>query len=71
MYQNLINVIKEKNITYKQLAELLQCQLRTISDKANGNVDYGFSIDEALKIKKVLLPEYDIMFLFERLDKVS
>jgi hypothetical protein len=71
MYQNLIKVMKVKNVTYSQIAELLKCQLRTVSDKANGNVESGFSIDEAILIKKVLFPEYDIVFLIERQGKVA
>ena len=71
MYQNLIKVMKVKNVTYSQIAELLKCQLRNVSDKANGNVESGFSIDEAILIKKVLFPEYDIVFLFERQGKVA
>lgn len=71
MYHNLIKVMKEKNVTYSQIAELLKCQLRAVSDKANGNVKSGFSIDEAILIKKVFFPEYEITFLFERQDKVA
>ncbi len=71
MYQNLISIMKTKGITYSQIAELLKCQLRTVSDKANGNVEAGFSIDEALLIKKVLFPEYDIAYLFERQEKAA
>lgn len=71
MYYNLIKVMKEKKITYSQIAELLKCQLRTVSDKANGEVEAGFSIDEAIIIKKVFFPEYDIFFLFEKQCKVA
>lgn len=71
MYQNLLKVMKEKNVTYSQISELLKCQLRTVSDKANGNVEAGFSIDEAIAIKKVFFPEYDIFFLFERQTKAA
>lgn len=71
MYYNLIKVMKEKKITYSQIAELLKCQLRTVSDKANGEVEAGFSIDEAIIIKKVFFPEFDIFYLFERQVKVA
>lgn len=71
MYLNLINTMKIKGITYSQIAELLQCQLRTVSDKAKGDVESGFSIDEALLIKKVLFPEYDIYYLFEKQEKAA
>lgn len=71
MYQNLIEVMKAKSVTYSQIAELLKCQLRTVSDKTNGNVESGFSIDEAILIKRVFFPEYEITFLFERQGKVA
>jgi len=66
MYKNLLKAMKEKKITFTQMAELLRCQLNTVSDKADGTVKSGFSIDEALLIKKVFFPEYDIIYLFER-----
>lgn len=66
MYSNLLKAMKEKKITFKQVGELLGCQLNTISDKANGTVKCGFSIDEVLLIKRVFFPEYEIAYLFEK-----
>lgn len=66
MYNNLLKAMKDKKITFTQIAELLHCQLNTVSDKTDGTVKSGFSIDEALLIKKVFFPEYDIVYLFER-----
>lgn len=66
MHNNLLKAMKDKKITFTQIAELLHCQLNTVSDKADGTVKSGFSIDEALLIKKVFFPEYDIVYLFER-----
>lgn len=66
MYSNLLKAMKEKKITFKQVSELLGCQLNTVSDKVDGTVKCGFSIDEALLIKKVFFPEYEITYLFER-----
>lgn len=66
MYKNLLEAMKVKKITFTQIAGLLHCQLKTVSDKADGTVKSGFSIDEALLIKKVFFPEYDIVHLFER-----
>lgn len=66
MYKNLLEAMKIKKITFTQIAGLLHCQLNTVSDKADGTVKSGFSIDEALLIKKVFFPEYDIVYLFER-----
>ncbi|MGF7145968.1 hypothetical protein HNQ56_004416 [Anaerotaenia torta] len=66
MYENLMSAMHRKHITYSQIAKLLKCQLRTVSDKAKGDIEAGFSIDEALLIKNVYFPEYDIGFLFAR-----
>lgn len=71
MYKNLQCALKDKKITYKQVAELLNCQLRTVSEKIDGSVQAGFSIDDALLIKKVFLPEYDIAYLFDRSEKAA
>jgi len=66
MYSNLLKAMKEKKITFTQIAELLKCQLNTVSDKADGTVKSGFSINEALLIKRVFFPEYEIAYLFEK-----
>ena len=66
MYSNLINAMKMKKITFTQVAELLGCQLNTVSEKTDGTVKSGFSIDEALQIKKIFFPEYDVEYLFKR-----
>lgn len=66
MYENLIKIMDARDITYSQIAELLKCQLRTVSEKAKGNVESGFSIDEAIAIKNVFFPEYQIEYLFAR-----
>ncbi len=63
MYKNLLNSMKSKNITLTQLSELLNVRLATISDKVNGKSRFYF--DEAIKIKKVFFPEYEVEFLFE------
>jgi hypothetical protein len=66
MYNNLLDVMKEKGITGVQISNLLECRPATISDKLNGIVLSGFSFDEAAKIKKVFFPEYEYDYLFSR-----
>ena len=66
MYSNLLEAMKLKKITFTQMAGLLKCQLNTVSDKADGSVKSGFSINEALLIRNVFFPEYNIEWLFER-----
>lgn len=66
MYKNFISVMNNENITFKQIGELLGCRYQTVSDKVNGEVDCGFTCDEAIKIKNVLFPKYDFNYLFDR-----
>lgn len=63
MYRNLFNAMKQKNITATQIAELLGVRLATVSDKINGKSRFYF--EEALKIKKIFFPEFEIEYLFE------
>ena len=66
MYFNLKEVMSKKNISLQQLASLLECRMETISDKVNGKVKCGFSIDEAIRIKNVFFGEYNLEWLFAR-----
>lgn len=66
MYKNLTERMKEKGITGKQIASLLDCRQATISEKLNGIVGCGFYFDEALKIQQVFFPEYNLEYLFRR-----
>lgn len=66
MYCNLRMAMRNKKITFTQIAELLGCQLNTVSDRVDGTVKCGFSINEAITIKKVFFPEYDIDWLFKK-----
>ena len=70
MYSNLILAMKRKGITIGQIAELLHCRAATVSDKIHGKREYGFYLEEALRIKNVFFNEYETTYLFER-DKES
>lgn len=69
MYKNLMFAMDEKKITFTQIAELLSCQLRTVSDKCKGLTKSEFSVSEALLIKRVFFPEYDFDWLFKKENK--
>ena len=66
MYNRLLETMKKKSVTTTQIANLLGCRIATASDKLNGVVECGFYFDEAVKIKQVFFPEYDIEYLFKR-----
>ena len=66
MYKNLLDTMSNKKITFTQISELLHCQLRTVSEKSRGVVQSEFTVTEALLIKRVFFPEYDIDWLFEK-----
>lgn len=63
MLNNLEYVRKNKNITMTQISNLLGIQVSTVSDKIKGKSHFNF--DEALKIQRVLFPEYNLEFLFK------
>ena len=61
----MLNVKKElaaKSVSIKALAAVLGVSEKTAWSKANG--EYEFSISEALRVKRELLPEYEIEYLF-------
>ena len=62
MYRNLIESMKKHKVSQTQIADLLDVRQATVSDKINGYSKFYF--DEALKIKKVFFPSYEIEFLF-------
>lgn len=70
MYQNLIDTMEKENIKQYQIADLLGVRNATVCDKING-VSRGFYFDEAIKIKKVLFPKYQIEFLFEKKENIN
>ena len=71
MYKNLLDTMSNKQITFTQISELLHCQLRTVSEKSRGVVQSEFTVTEALLIKRVFFPEYDVDWLFEKEDKIA
>lgn len=66
MYSNLIESMKVNKVSQTQIADLLNLRQATVSDKINGNSKFYF--DEALKIKKVFFPSYELEFLFHTVD---
>ena len=70
MYKNLLFAMNEKKITFTQISELLQCQLRTVSERCKGVSKTEFTVSEALLMKKVFFPEYDFNWLFDK-EKLS
>lgn len=70
MYKNLLDAMEKKKVTFSQIAELFQCQLRTVSEKCKGVSRTEFTVSEALLMKRVFFPEYDFNWLFEK-EKLS
>lgn len=66
MYRNLKNLLDQKNISQTRLSELLKVSEKTIYNKLLGRTDW--TLQEVIKIKTFLFPEYDLNYLF-RLDK--
>lgn len=70
MLNNLESALSTKNITRGQVASVLgYTRYSTITDKIKGKTKFDF--DEAVKIKRVFFPEYDLEYLFEGDSNVS
>lgn len=64
LFKNLKAEMVRHNVKPKDIAELLQVRQATVYDKLNGH--YDFSFNEALTIKRMFFPNYDLEYLFER-----
>lgn len=63
MYPKLLTAMKKHRITEKNIAEVLNIPYTTVRDRTKGK--YSFSFEQAMKIKKELLPGYKLEELFE------
>ena len=66
MYRNLKGELAKNGITNAKVAAVLGVHVNTIANKLEGSS--SFSIEEAFKIKTVLLPYCDLSYLFARPD---
>lgn len=66
MYGNLSSELQRKNIAQKVIADLIGCSEKTVTNKISGRTD--FTISEALKIHRNLLPEFDMDYIFRTAD---
>lgn len=67
VYKNLEAEMVRKDVTRKDLAELLNVRYATIIDKLKGRS--SFSLNEAFKIRNAYFPHLSIEYLFEVQDK--
>lgn len=63
-YRNLKGELAKNGISNVQIAKVLGVHVNTITNKLEGNS--SFSIEEAFKIKSILLPYCDLSYLFAR-----
>lgn len=61
--RNLEEALNKKGITRETVAALLNIHRNTLKNKLDGESD--FTVPEAFSIKRNLLPEYDLDYLFE------
>ena len=69
MYKNLLEILREKKITMKAYAELLNVSEKTAQNKLYGRTE--FTLSEATKTCTIIAPEYKMDFIFERTDVVK
>lgn len=67
MHKNLIRILKEKNVTNKSLALLIDVSEKTVGWKLQGKTE--FTIREAMKIHEAFAPEYRMEYVFESFEK--
>ena len=63
MKSNLKRALESKRITNHAVCEMLGISEKTLYNKMSGSTE--FTVEEALKIVRNLLPEYTFEFLFE------
>ncbi|ABR47064.1 phage protein [Alkaliphilus metalliredigens QYMF] len=63
MYRNLEAEMVREGISRKDLAELLEVRYATIIDKLKGK--FGFTLDEAFKIRNSFFSDLSFEYLFE------
>ena len=66
MYRNFLSAMKDENVTFTQIGSLLGCRYLTVSDTVNGETKKGFYYEDAVAIRNVLFPKYDLDYLFKR-----
>ena len=66
MYRNSLSAMKDENVTFTQIGSLLGCRYQTVSDTVNGETKKGFYYEDAVSIRNVLFPKYDLDYLFKR-----
>lgn len=62
MLNNLNYELRRKNITQNAVARMLGVTDKTLTNKLNGTT--AFTVEEAFSIKKNLLPEFTMEYLF-------
>ena len=66
MYRNFLSAMKDENVTFTQIGSLLGCRYQTVSYTVNGETKKGFYYEDAVAIRNVLFPKYDLDYLFKR-----
>ncbi len=62
MPSNVKEALRRKGISTELVAQMLGLHRNTVANKLDG--ESSFTIEEAIKIKQHLLPEYDVDWLF-------
>ncbi|MCC3394985.1 DNA-binding protein [Clostridiales bacterium AHG0011] len=66
MYRNFLVAMKDEGVTFCQIGSLLGCRYQTVSDTVNGETKKGFYYEDAVAIRDVLFPKYNLDYLFKR-----
>lgn len=64
MYKNLRYAMTVKNVTTKQMSELLDISEKTAFNKIHGKTEWTYK--EVFKLRQFMFPEYDVDWLFSK-----
>lgn len=67
MYPNLKEALARKDISQREIAAHLDIHENSIRNKISGSS--SFSIEEAFKVKDRFFPDYDLKYLFRKIDE--
>lgn len=65
-YRRLLDAMQSKKLSNRAVAATIEMPEATFRMKVSGQIESGFTMDEAIDIRNNLFPEMDIIYLFTR-----
>ena len=68
MYPNLKTQMATNDVTIEQISRLINVHRNTVANKLDGG---SFTIEEAFAIKEYLFRQFELSYLFKRMDVIT